>query len=61
MIGPYKSTPTGVCNVGRLGDGVSAFFIAAFGSRAQRRMLERHLKNEVRKRKLAEAPKKRSG
>lgn len=61
MIGVYKSTPSGVGNVGRLGQGVSAFFIAAFGSRSQRRQLERHLKRETAKQKLAEALKKRAG
>lgn len=51
MKSAYKTTPAGVGNLGSLGDGVNQDFIRLNGSRAQRRLLDRHLKREAAKEK----------
>lgn len=51
MKGSYKTTPAGAGNLGSMGDGVNQDFIRMNGSRAQRRMLDRHLKREAAKEK----------
>lgn len=51
MKSAYKTTPAGVGNLGSMGDGVNPDFIRLNGSRAQRRLLDRHLKREAAKAK----------
>ena len=51
MNSTYKRLPGGVGNIGSFGDGVDANFIHLNGSRAQRRLLNRHLKREAAKKK----------
>ena len=51
MKSTYKTTPAGVGNLGPMGDGVNPDFIRKNGSRAQRRLLDRHLKREAAKEK----------
>ena len=51
MKSAYKTTPAGVRNIGSMGDGVNPDFIRSKGSRAQRRLLDRHLKREAAKEK----------
>ena len=51
MKSAYKTTPAGVRNNGSMGDGVNPDFIRSKGSRAQRRLLDRHLKREAAKEK----------
>jgi len=51
MKSAYKTTPAGAGNLGSMGDGVNQEFIRMNGSRAQRRLLDRHLKREAAKEK----------
>ena len=51
MKGSYKTNPAGAGNLGSMGDGVNPDFIRSNGSRAQRRLLDRHLKREAAKEK----------
>ena len=47
----FRSRPAGVGNIGQLGQAVDVDFIRAQGSRAQRRLLEKHLKQQAAKEK----------
>lgn len=51
MKSTYKTTPRGAGNLGSMGVGVDPEFIRLNGSRAQRRLLARHLKREASKEK----------